>query len=191
MNYRVGPWRYKLRIADAALFLNGEERMGLCCEKSRELLISPECPPAARLGMFFHELAHAWIYHTGEPRTVEDLCDLFATMTAAALDDLCINGGKEAILRLTPGESPSPGAAKIALTRNRYCGKCQSTIAGFSVECKPSALPGVLDLSLFCEHCNHVQRWQEMATASGLPSGTHLGEPSFEKPAEELRVVPC
>lgn len=54
-------------------------------------------------------------------------------------------------------------------------------VAGGSVICRPSIKrPGILDLSIYCEFCNHVQKWSEAATASGLPSGTIVGKVKFE-----------
>lgn len=179
MRFRVGPWQYTLSIEEQPLTHKGRQVMGICREASREIAISGQCPPHSRLKVLMHEIFHAWIFHTGEPNATEGWCDLFATAAVAAIDSLALNGGKEAVWRLQPGESPQPGAARLLLTRTRYCGKCQQTVAGGSVRCAAATTAGLLDMSLKCEHCCVTQHWQETMGINGLPTGIVVSGPVF------------
>lgn len=180
MRFAVGPYRYKLRIADEPIFLDGQESFAVVSESDRTITLSPKCLPRNRLPVIAHELTHAWCFACGEPTTLESWCDLAATMAAALLKDLRCQGGEEALTRLEPGESLSAKTATLHLTRNRYCMKCEATIAGYGVQCLP-ADNGELELALYCEGCGHVQRWRETASESGLPSGAVIGQPCFER----------
>lgn len=190
MIFQVAAYRYRLGIADT-LAIDGSEVMGLCHEASRKISLSAKLPRKSRMAVLLHELCHSWIFATGQPGDVEGWCDLAASMAEAAIRDLSSQGGEQALQSLDAGESPQHGTMRIALTRNRYCGKCRRTVAGGSVQCHPSTKPGILDLSLTCSHCSLVQRWQEAAGANGLPSGTVVGEPTWEAEATtgERRIV--
>lgn len=193
MRFRVGPWRYAVRISETPVIHEGDACMGLCIADSREILISPDCNPKDRLPVLIHELTHAWLFSAGTPQTPEDWCDMNAMIFTTALQDLMIQGGIESLLRMGPGETESGKALTVALASARYCAKCRTTVAGASVVCVQSELPGALDLSIYCEHCNHIQRWQEAATASGFPSATVIGRPTFhtgKAMAEFLREFP-
>ena len=176
MIFQVGAYRYQAGISADTLTHHGTEVMGLCQESKREIAISNKLPRKSRLAVLLHELFHGWIFATGEPQDVEGWCDLGASVCEAAIRDLSSQGGEQALMSLESGECPGHGSMQIALTRNRYCGKCQRTIAGGSVDCRPSSTPGILDLSLTCSHCSLIQQWQEAAGTNGLPSGTIVGE---------------
>jgi hypothetical protein len=181
MKFHVGAWVYRVRIAAEPIIHDGERCQGLCREARREILLSPDLLVAHRFEVLLHELAHAWIFALGSmPVDVEGWCDFVASVSAAAARDLAMNGGEEALFRLMPGESPQPMTARLCLTNNRYCAKCAGTIAGGSVVCVPGG-SGLLDLSMYCEHCNHVVYWQETASQTGLPSGTIVGGATFAK----------
>jgi hypothetical protein len=181
MRLHVGPHLYRVAITEGPIFHEGEECLGLCVQQLREIQLSPACPPEDRLGMLIHELVHAHVFTDGEPKDLESWCDRIGSILRTLLRDLSSQGGEEALMRLRPGESPEANAAKIGLLRSRSCGRCSTMVAGGSVVCRPSRLPGVLDMALYCECCGHVQRWQEQAAASGLPSGIVVGDPTFER----------
>src|SRR4051812_41508614 len=125
MRYRVGPWEYRVRIAEAPIVVAGKRRLGLCKEAERLILISPEGREGGGLKGLFHELSHAWIFETGEPATVEGWCDLISTVTVSLNRDLAIHGGETMLERMLPGESPEAGSARVPLTRHRQCAVCQ------------------------------------------------------------------
>jgi len=56
----------------------------------------------AGASVLIHELTHAWVYHTGQPATLEDWCDLNGTILAAALHDLAAQGGVAVLEQLQP-----------------------------------------------------------------------------------------
>jgi hypothetical protein len=179
----AGVWPYLVGIASEPIVEGGRAKMGRYLEREKRVEISPDCPANYRLTMAVHELVHGWIVHNGSrPRGTEGLCDFVATVTVSTIRWLNANGGETALLRLQPGEVLQLGAARIHLTRNRWCALCQETVAGGSVDCRPAEdVAGVAELTLYCPFCNHVQRWRETMTTGGMPSGMVVGEPSFER----------
>lgn len=194
MRFRVGPWRYAVKISNDEIFHDGKKRMGLCIDDERLILISPNCKLRDRLRVLMHEISHAWLFACGTPTDAEGLCDLNSTIFATALHDFSIQGGVESLLRLTAGESPESKANTIALTNTRYCAKCQDTVAGGSVICvRSSDDPRMVSLTLYCAGCGHLQRWMESMTIGGFPSGQVVGSPVFERGdavAEFIREFP-
>lgn len=179
MRFLVGPYRYKLRIASEPICHEGNEATATISENDRMISVSPDCPPRNRLAAVAHELLHGWVYASGEPSDLEGWCDLAATMAVALLNDLRCQGGEEAIMGLEPGECLSATTARAIPGSNYQCAKCRGTIAGGV--CGPSETPGILQLAIYCDHCEHVQRWNETAGASGFPSGLKIGLPRFER----------
>jgi Zn-dependent peptidase ImmA (M78 family) len=66
MQFRVGPWVYRVRITENRLYdENGAELAGLFVWRDREILISNAVPVRQRLDVLVHELRHAWREHFG------------------------------------------------------------------------------------------------------------------------------
>lgn len=181
MIFVVGTQKYRLRITEGPIVLNGVECSSVCLQAHREILIAPDHPKRDRLRSLLHELARAWVFETGMPRDAEGWMDVAASVSIGAMKDLNNQGGEMALLAMRPGESTGASTAKIGLSRNRECAVCRTTVAGASVQCQPAGMPGVVELALYCEFCNHTQRWQEMQSARGLPTGVVVGEPAFER----------
>lgn len=180
MEFPIGAWKYSVAITDGKLFHEGRECIGATIEASREILISSVCPPRDRLRVLIRELTRAWTFATGSPDGPEAWMDLAATMFGATVSALNRQGSEAALVAMRPGDDIGPATARVGLSRNRECARCNGTVAGASVDCTPGAMPGVLDMGLYCEHCGKTQRWQEVATAMGLPSGIVTGKPRFE-----------
>lgn len=182
MRFHVaGTIVYRVRISPEPLTLHGQRCMGVCDEAQREITLSCDLPARHRLHVLAHELAHAWDYAAGEPKDGEAWCDRMGAVLSAALRDLAMCGGEDALMRLRPGESPGPAACRLVLSRERRCAICSGSVAGASVVAHPSEVPGVAELALWCEWCGHVQHWRETVTQHGYPSGQVEGEPTFER----------
>lgn len=181
MRFKIAAIYYDLHIAPGRLYNEEQEVLSVTVELERQIIISAVCPPESRILALMRELSAAWMMHVGKPSTTERLADLMGSILTQALTDLAINGGAEGIMRLRPGESPQAGAVKVALTRARQCALCASTVSGGSVVCEPTTTPGVLRLAIYCDHCNHVQEWKEMASPAGFPDGMVKGKPKFIK----------
>jgi hypothetical protein len=167
--------------------------MGLCFPDDRKILISCQAPVTGRMAILLHELTHAWVFSMGEPRDLEAWCDLNAAIFTQALRDLRAQGGEPALERMQPGESVERKTARLNLTTARYCAACTGTVGIASVIIKPTRKRGIIELSIFCPHCDHVQRWREISTEDGQPSGMIVGEPQFlrgEKAAAFLAENP-
>lgn len=180
MRFRIGARYYSVRVTDGPIVLDGFKCSGVCLQSTREILIAGDCHPRERSFILFRELMRGWVFETGQPANDDGWHDLGATMTLGAIVDLNMQGGQEALFGLRAGESPERAAAKIGLTRSRACAVCRGDVAGGSVLCHPSKTPGIVDLALFCDHCNRTQRWSEVQSAGGFPSGQVVGEPVFE-----------
>ena len=110
MRFAVGPYTYTLRISDTFR----DDCWALCAERARIITIASDCRGQDRLETLGHELAHAWIYATGEPKDIEGWCDLIGTVTAAMLADLIEQGGVEALEQMEPTEREAAGQAPLA-----------------------------------------------------------------------------
>lgn len=177
MDFHVGSTVYRLAIAEGPM----SDRWGECNERERRIVLGPDVPAMERIRVLFHELAHAWIFETGEPKNLEGWCDLMGAVAARGMRDLMLAGGEEALRRMEPGESHAITTGRVGLTRHRYCGKCGGTVAGGSVQCQTTLYEGMpaVSLELWCGHCDHRQFWLEAATMAGMPSGAVLGEVEF------------
>lgn len=70
--------------------------------------------------------------------------------------------------------------------RHAQCGECERTIAGGSIVTRKSrwcnrAGGKVVDRSLYCAHCGHVQRWVEGTLLDGTPNGAVVEGPRYER----------
>lgn len=108
LTFNIGPWQYAVEMApanDMKHWESGEPLMGKIERHSRRILIADDIGNREeRFATLLHELAHAWMFHLPRPRTDEEICELFATISVSALRDLLAQGGLEALDRLTgPG----------------------------------------------------------------------------------------
>ncbi|MEM8493906.1 MAG: hypothetical protein AAF663_00790 [Planctomycetota bacterium] len=62
------------------------------------------------------------------------------------------------------------------------CGDCGQRVSAGQIAVGPlrrdpdNGTP-IVDLAFYCDHCNHLQTWSEMANAKGHPTGASVGEP--------------
>jgi hypothetical protein len=182
----AGAWPYQVSIAAEPIIDSGRELMGRFDERGRLILISPACPPQRRLWVLMHELGHAWLAHTGgRPLTEEKTCDLLGTFCVAVIRWLKISGGESALLRLQPGERLRPASARIMLSAGRPCGVCGKSVSPGLVECAPATdASGQISLRLYCDFCEHLQIWREMASVDGLPTAERVSDNRYDRGAE-------
>lgn len=187
MAFKVGARLYRVTVTAGRLSFDGDGCLGATLQSEGEILISASCPPHDRLRILLRELQRAWTYECGVPGDADGWLDLAATMARAAMVDLNLHSGEAALLALGAGETLEPKL--IGLQSARHCGKCRSMVAGGSVACKTTNLPGVLELAMYCEFCGRTMRWREAQTARGTPSGELLGRMEFE--AGDTTGVTC
>lgn len=61
MHVPVGPHWYELILEPDYIDSGGEAVLGLCDPDRQQIRISAVAPPAKRLSLLWHELAHAWV----------------------------------------------------------------------------------------------------------------------------------
>lgn len=93
--------------------------------------------------------------------------------------------------RTVPVEQMEPCEASVASAAGRAsCGKCDMRIGDRSIVTSKMrwhfiAKGMVVDRTLFCPHCGHLQRWIEGADVQGIPNGSPLDEePEYIRGAE-------
>ncbi|HEX4796190.1 MAG TPA: hypothetical protein VH370_20540 [Humisphaera sp.] len=100
--FSVGPFVYAVEIVTGLLTLSGEPALGRCDYDGMRILIDSSLPPSGRLAIVLHELRHSWSYHVPQPSNAEEDCDLSATITISAMNDLLAQGGEAALRRMQP-----------------------------------------------------------------------------------------
>lgn len=183
MRFKVGPWVFRVSISTGPITHTGEEVMGLCFPDDRKILISHKVPAGGRMAVLLHELTHAWCFSGSQPSDLEGWCDLNAMIFTQALRDLRAQGGEPAIERLQPGETLSPTTSRLNLTTARYCHACTGTVGIASVVIEQTDKPGIVQMTIYCPHCDHLQRWREVSTEDGQPSGMMVGTPRIVRGA--------
>jgi len=90
MNFRVGPYLYRLKLVDGYLYHEGEKCLGLCDNDRQLIWVSAQASETQQIQAACHEYMEAWIYHFGQGlHDKEDYCDLFGmAMTQFVLDVL-------------------------------------------------------------------------------------------------------
>jgi hypothetical protein len=180
MRFPVAGAVYAVRVTAGPVRLeDGTDVHGATLADSREILIAATCPPEMRWDVLLAELLRAWTFETALPSTDDEWLRLHARCSREAFRAINQQGGERALLNLQPGESPQPMAARIGLATSRQCAVCDGTVAGGSVAWKPTALPGVAELRVFCEFCGETQVWHEGLTG-GMPNARTLGAPTYE-----------
>jgi hypothetical protein len=122
MHMHVGPHVYQVVIAQK---ITGG-RIGLADYLNRRLLVAACVPPAHRLDVILHELAHAFSYHFPSPTDEEAAANLTATIAASAMKDLARQGGVDVLMRMDSApdapDAPAavvPVAAPVAVAERR------------------------------------------------------------------------
>lgn len=153
----------------------------------RRAEVSPDTPLQDRPRIILHEFAHFWLRWGGLPRTDEHFCDLFARMAESFIVDLTKQGGLDALRLLDMQPEDRFDAATLNTTLAAVkgeslveCGKCRTRIGGASVVVSPPAFDAsvsslTVTLAFYCDGCDHVQVWRELASQSGKPSGAWAG----------------
>ena len=189
MRFHVGPWVYRVRITENRLYdENGAELAGLFVWRDREILISNAVPVRQRLDVLVHELRHAWREHFGAGENIEGECNNVASFTASIMRQLLRQGGEPTLMRLDCNGMVNH-AAKLNIASERLgaeCMVCGRRFSPIQVSCETAQFDtaaGRLAVArwLFCDFCGHVQRWHELATTSGLPTGEVLDAPELLK----------
>lgn len=94
MQFRVGPFTYRLIVTSGDIDFEGEPCLGLCDNESHQMFISDRCRGPQRLQVLCHEYMEAWLYHfgqgiqSGEAPAKEAWCDLFGLAMAQFVGDL-------------------------------------------------------------------------------------------------------
>ena len=129
MDFKVGPYTYRVTMARGYLGLDGQRCLGLCDHERHLLEVSDQCSPAQRVQVICHEYMEAWLYHFGHAgMDKEAYCDLFGlAMTQFAMDHVpkwCEGvppvpvsrqtGSDPCVDRRPPGASPGAGAGTQA-----------------------------------------------------------------------------
>jgi hypothetical protein len=83
MRIEIGPWRYQVLIAADLGGLQARNDYD-----RRQILLSSELAPAARLSVLLAQMRRAWAYHVGRPDSEDGEADLSATFAAAAMQAL-------------------------------------------------------------------------------------------------------
>lgn len=74
------------------------------------------------------------------------------------------------------------------------CRDCEKVFAGGAVVNDPPQWRAemrtyVIQRHVHCDHCHHIQTWEETATASGTPTGVVLTSPCYERGAAVQRFL--
>lgn len=116
MLFRVGAYKYRLRITEGAIVLDdGRIVNGLADRERMQILIAGDVKPEARIRVLLHELKHCWAFHVPPAMTEEQDAELYAIISAQMMEDLTAMGGPEALEQLRPPrpfEPENPVAVK-------------------------------------------------------------------------------
>ncbi len=190
MQFRVGPWIYRIRISDAPLVDGeGSPAAALWLWEERVLLISGSIPCNTRIDALVHELRHAWQTHFGRPLDDEGDANNAASFSVDFMRQFLSQGGEAALMRLNCGgivddaTGPDDLASEPA---GAQCAGCGGSFSPAQIVTEPAAYSsasGSLHVvrSLYCDFCGHVQRWTEGATSAGFPNGKIARPPRFIK----------
>lgn len=202
MKFNVGPWVFRVRVAEERMFdCGGGELLGRVDFSKREVQLSPECRAEQRLDTVLHELAHIWRRLFAVPNEEEQACDFFAAMTRQAMVDFAKEGGVITLMRMKPEPAPDeepvpatdPWPHGARLVAADYIDSSESTAKphGARAQCLTCELEvtggmvamlrnwwsdehaGLLrDCAMYCPHCGHVQIVTVGCDDAGRPNGT-------------------
>jgi hypothetical protein len=187
MVFRIGPWRYRIKIhnpEDGPLTDDtGAVVAGLHSWRTRTIWIDGQLPIDQRLDVLVHELGHAWDAHLGVPEDQEGALNRKASFTVDVQRQLEEQGGLWALGKLQPdgiaqatdGEAPN---TTYAIT----CPQCQGSIAIGDVVSSQPRFDGparmlAVDRRATCDFCGVSINWTEGATTAGKPNGKIMAGP--------------
>lgn len=213
MRFNVGPFVYALEISDQRPCFEGHACDGIIDFSAEKIIIFTGVRGRRRLNVLLHELRHAWLHHFPHSAEEEANCDMAAMYAQAAMQDLAMQGGIEALdalvssdeanaIRLEPvlvtdaqmrqiEQRIAPLSCVTTLDIRRIgragraeCAICAQTFADGNIVTEPPtwhdlAKAMVVNRTLYCEGCNHLQSWLEGLDLSGSPSGVPVTEPEF------------
>ena len=190
MQFKVTSWTVPVKITEGRLFdSQGGEQAGLFVNEESTIYISGAIPPRRRLHVLLHELRHAWEEFLGLPVGGEAEKDNVASFTADVMRQLKAQGGEAALMRLRPDGVVDDSAGPATLPPARFgaeCCGCGGVFPASHIVTEPSAFNVHLDeqtveRKLYCDHCGHVQKWVELATPMGRPTGVVVQAPERMK----------
>jgi hypothetical protein len=110
INFNVGPYVYRLIIANRRMWDAAGEEMHACAIESRRLMmISPDVDRDQREEMALHEYVHAWEFHIPKPRNAEERCQLTAMIAKQFQNDLEAAGGIDSLRDMPISPAPEVG----------------------------------------------------------------------------------
>jgi len=189
MFFRVGPYRYRVRVSDGQLRdERREDCAGLWEWETRTIWLSGTLPISQRHETLLHELVHAWQRHFGTVGSAEDEANRTAAFAIDVERQLLAQGGDLALIRLRSDGTIDNGST-VAPTINvgAQCGMCSTTFAPSQVANEKSEYQDgrpVVRRSCWCDFCGHVMRWIESATAQGFPAGAVVSGPEYLRGTE-------
>jgi hypothetical protein len=184
MFFRVGPYRYRVRISEGQLRdENGDDCAGLWEWETRTVWLSSTLSVSHRHETLLHELSHAWQRHFGTISSAEDEANRTAAFAIDVQRQLSAQGGDLALMRLGSDGIIDNGAV-VAVTSQvgAQCGVCSTSFSPSQVVSETAEqLEGraVVRRSCWCDFCGHVIRWVETATSQGFPAGAVVSGPEY------------
>lgn len=102
MTFRVGAYRYRVRIADGPIILpDGSKANGLADRERRQILIAGDIKAELRFRILAHEIRHCWEFHIPPSLSSEQEAEVYALISDQMVEDLDEQGGREALENLT------------------------------------------------------------------------------------------
>ncbi len=192
MFFRVGPYRYRVRISDQPLRDDrGEECAGLWEWETRTVWLSGTLALGQRHETLLHELSHAWQRHFGTVASAEDEANRAAAFAIDVQRQLLAQGGDLALMRLcSDGSIDNAQALAATIHVGAQCGVCSTAFAPSQIANEQAEYQDgrpVVRRSCWCEFCGHVMRWMETATAQGFPAGAVVAGPQYLRGPEADR----
>lgn len=187
MQFRVGPWVYRVRVMEGLTDENGKPAAGLCDWQNRTIWLAYEIPARRRLSVLLHELKHAWQLELGTPTDREGDANHAASFAADCWRQLDRQGGEPALMRLSPDGviDHSADVDSPADPRAAQCPACGGLLnlpirtghAEFDAQRSRLIAWRAAD----CEFCGHLVSWKEAVTSAGVPTGQVIGEPTTSR----------
>ncbi|MBB6429205.1 hypothetical protein [Algisphaera agarilytica] len=194
--FKIGHDTIKTTLAKEPLEHHGHHCWGLNHSDRNLIEICPKCPPGRRLDVLLHELRHAWNDRFPRPHDDEGDADHYAAMTACILKQIMDQGGPGMLLAMEMDVLTDFDPAKFTgtlvergLDRRHACNVCQQPVGPGSVlltspRPHPTLGSSMVGLAFYCDNCNHVQHWGELANTAGNPTGVCCLEPEYLTPEE-------
>jgi hypothetical protein len=178
-----GSRKCVVAISPRPIFVGGESAEAALDAARGLIWLSDQLPKTERRKKLFHELRHFWRLIRGIVDGDEADAIDYSELTDAIWEQFAAQGGDETLAALKPDPEAQigrPVSRQMATVIN--CGDCQAPIAIGSVANDPAiwdedSSTWVLDRGAWCENCDHVTAWREIATAKGAPTGMLVAYP--------------